>query len=62
MNIKKNLTRTKDWFVDNKTTLLVSALAITATVATLQHHGIKSMNKFLEEEELFDKYYALDED
>jgi hypothetical protein len=38
------------------------ALGVTmTTIIALQNNGIKSLNEFLKENDLFDKYYQMDE-
>lgn len=46
----------------HKTQLLTTGLLVTTSIAVAQHYGIKDMNEFLKEHDLFDTYYALDEE
>lgn len=56
--MKNALVATKNFVVKHKTTLAVATVA--TTVICLQGKGLSEMNKFLKQEGLFDKYYALD--
>lgn len=60
--LKNRLSRTRNFVKTHKTQLLTTGLLITTSVAYLQHQGITSLNEFLKEHDLFDEYYALDED
>lgn len=57
--MKKAFNSTKNFVRRNKRTLIVGATL--TTVILLQNSGIKSLNKFLTEKNLFDEYYGLGE-
>lgn len=40
----------------------VVGVTLLATIATAQHFGIKGLNEFLEEKDLFDEYYYTEEE
>lgn len=46
----------------HKTQMLTAGLLVTTSVALAQHAGIKELNQFLKDNDLFDKYYALEDD
>lgn len=60
MNIKQKLESTKNHFKRNKNAYRVAA--VTVPVILLQHNGIKSLNQFLKDNDLFEKYYSPEED
>ena len=53
--------RVRNYIKAHKKALGITSLAF--TIAILQHRGIKSMNEFLVEKDLFEEYYGFgDED
>jgi hypothetical protein len=56
--MEETLVRTKNFVLRHKIAIIWSVVAL--EVIYLQHKGIKSLNKFLEEEGLTDKYYHPD--
>ncbi|QAY17162.1 hypothetical protein SEA_MADAMATO_44 [Streptomyces phage Madamato] len=59
---KKALVSAKNKIVDNKTKILGTVAVVATTVAVIQQSGIKSLNKFLEEKDLYDEYYHMNEE
>jgi hypothetical protein len=47
----------KNTVVAHKTAILVTALVVTTSVAVLRGSGIKSLNAFLTEHDLYNAYY-----
>lgn len=60
MNKKPN--RFKKFVTDHKTELVVTALTVTTVAAVVTQLGVRSLNEFLKEHDLYDEYYALDEE
>lgn len=58
MELELSLVRTKNFILRHKIAIAWSVVAL--EVIYLQHKGIQSLNKFLEEEGLTDKYYHPD--
>jgi hypothetical protein len=52
--------RVRDYAKAHKKHLAVTSLAFMLVI--LQHRGIKSLNEFLVEKDLFDEYYQFEED
>ena len=51
------VTSTKEFVNRNKTKILTVAIVATSAIVLLQNHGIRSLNEFLEENDLYDEYY-----
>jgi len=60
--MNKKIKTTKNWIVEHKTVLLVTALCVTTVVAVLERHGINQHNDFLKEHDLYEEFYTLSED
>jgi len=58
--MKKTIAKTQDFVHRNRNAIIVGA--ITTSVIVLQHQGIKSLNEFLKDKDLFDEYYFVDEE
>lgn len=54
--------RARAYWNRNKTTILASALIVTTTVAVLEQKGIRSLNQFLKDHDLYEDYYAMEEE
>ena len=53
--MKEKIASAKNWVQTNKRVLVVGA--ISATVIVIQHKGIKGLNNFLKDQDLFETYY-----
>ncbi len=60
--MKEKLAALKNYVTARKTKFLVSALAVTTTIAVLMRIGIKQHNEFLKENDLYDEYYNPNEE
>jgi cell division protein FtsL len=60
--IKQKLSSAKNYVVAHKTTILVCALVVTTTAVATQQVGINQHNDYLKEKNLYEDYYALDEE
>lgn len=60
-SVKQKLVSAKNKVVENKTKILGTVAVVATTVAVLEQIGIRSLNNFLEEEGLSDKYYHMGE-
>lgn len=58
--MKKIYNATKNAFNKNKTTFVVGTIATLAAVVVIQHTGIKSLNEFLKDKDLYKEYYLID--
>ena len=61
MDVKQKLTSVKDVVVANRTRVLSVALVVMTTGAVIQSRALKEHNKFLKENDLYDRYYELNE-
>jgi CHASE2 domain-containing sensor protein len=59
--MNEKLNSAKNFVVRNKTKILVTALVVTTTVAVIEQTGIRSLNAFLKENNLYDTYYRLED-
>lgn len=57
--MKTKLASAKKFVQTHKTAIALGTVA--TGIIVLQHKGIKSLNEFLKENDLFDTYYAMDE-
>jgi hypothetical protein len=58
--MKKITARTKKFIVDHERQILITTIVVTLTSiasVVLQRQGIKSLNGFLVEKDLYDEYY-----
>lgn len=60
--INKIVNPAKAWYHRNKFAMGASVVLTGIGVIALQHQGIKSLNQFLEENDLLEAYYALSEE
>lgn len=58
--MNKNLAAAKKFVRRNRNAIVVGAVAV--SVIALQQSGIRSLNDFLKEHDLFDEYYFVDEE
>lgn len=61
-SVKQKLVSAKNKVVDNRAKILGTVAVVATTVAVLQHQGIKSMCKFLDEKGLTEEYFTPDAD
>lgn len=61
-HLKNKAIATKAAVLRHERKILLSALAVTSTVAVLEQFGIRQHNDFLRTEGLFDKFYSPEED
>ena len=59
--MKEKFASAKKYVDDHKTAILVSALSITTMTVLLQASGIRGLNKFLDEKNLSDEYYCIED-
>lgn len=62
MNAKKKLISAKDAVVRNKTKILGTAAAVATAAVMLQRYGLNQHDAFLKEKDLYDEFYALNEE
>jgi hypothetical protein len=58
----KALTSIKKFYVRNERKILVTTAVVATTAAVLMRTGIKQHNDFLKEHDLYEEFYALDEE
>lgn len=51
----------KEYWADNKTTILVSLTVTSVTVALLMRHGLNQHDAFLKAHDLYDAFYMPEE-
>lgn len=56
--MRDKLASVQNFVKRHKTQLLTTGLLVTTSVAVAQHYGIKDLNEFLKEHDLYDTYYA----
>lgn len=59
---KKPLASVKDFVSRNKTKILAGTTIVATTIVVLQQRGFKLHNDFLREHDLFDEFYADNEE
>ena len=57
----KKFARTRKFASDHKTEIAYVTIAILAMVVAIQHGGIQDLNDFIEEHDLTDEYYHLED-
>lgn len=60
--MKNKIASAKNFVKRNERRIMLGTIAVISTVTVLQQSGIKSLNEFLEEKDLYDEYYSNDED
>lgn len=60
--MNEKLATVKNFVVRNQTKILVTVAAVATTATVIQQIGIKQHNDFLKEHDLYEEFYALDED
>jgi hypothetical protein len=60
--MKDKLVNAKNAVVANRTKILAVTTVVATTAVAIQARAIREHNKFLKENDLYDTYYAMDED
>jgi hypothetical protein len=60
--MNEKIAAAKKWVEDHKTPIMLSALTVTSTLVVIQHMGIKSLNQFLKDNDLYEQYYLINEE
>lgn len=58
----KALASVKKFYVRNERKILVTTAVVATTAAVMMRTGIKQHNDFLKEHDLYEEFYALDEE
>lgn len=60
--MKKQIVSAKNIVRRNQTKILATVAVVTTTIAVVQQIGLQQHNEFLKDHDLFDTYYAMDEE
>lgn len=60
--MRKQIESAKQFVADHKNVIIALAIVIPTSVAIVQHAGLKSHDNFLRENNLYDEYYAMNEE